>query len=59
MHNYTLDQICEMYFGKERADKYREDPDDYMTGILFDIIDYGYDTAMSMSELPSKPLLSL
>ena len=41
-----LIKICEQHFGKERAERYRKDPDDIMTGILLDIYDYGYDRAM-------------
>ena len=38
--------MCEHYFGKERAEKYRKNPDDIMTSMLLDIYDYGYDRAM-------------
>lgn len=44
--NKSLVKMREAYFGKERAEKYRKDPDDVMTGILLDIIDYGYERAM-------------
>lgn len=43
-----LTEMCKAYFGKERAEKYRKDPDDVMTGILLDIQDYGYERAMAM-----------
>lgn len=47
MTDKLLVRMCRHYFGRKRAKEYLAHPDSVMTGILLDIIDYGYDRAMA------------